>query len=122
MIFRPLRNPGRRAFMMVDLLLAVSIAAAVLLSLSVAVATLHRAQRQMAQQRADARRLEAALFTLQTGGNIDPQCQIERLAANAPPNRAWVRVSLPKNTPGANSGRASLVGLVPADKTPGGAP
>jgi hypothetical protein len=120
MIRRP-RHFAPRAFLMVDLLMAVSIAAAVLLALSVAVGTLHRAQRQMYQQRADARRLEAALFTLQSGGKADPQLQLERLAAAAPPNRVWVRLSLPQPTPNGNAARASLVGLVPADKAPGGA-
>jgi hypothetical protein len=104
-----------------DLLLAVTIAAAILLSLSLAVGTLHRAQQQMAQQRADARRLESALFTLQSGGKAAPEFQIERLA-DAPANRAWVRLSLRQPAPNANAARASLVGLVPADKATGGAP
>jgi hypothetical protein len=121
MNYRSLHRSVPRAFLLMDLLMAVTIAAAVLLSLSVAVGTLHRAQRQMAQQRADARRLELALFTLQSGGKADPDFQMERLA-DAPANHVWVRLSLRQLAPNANAARASLVGLVPADKAPGGAP
>jgi hypothetical protein len=123
MMHRSPQRTTRRAFLLLDLLTAVAIAGAVLLSLSVAVGTLYRAQQKMARQRGDARLLDAALLTLQTGGKADAQLQIERLASPPPPpDRAWVRISFRQSTPDANAPHASLVGLIPANKVPGGAP
>jgi type II secretory pathway pseudopilin PulG len=127
-----------RGFMLLDMMLAMGIATAVLLSLSVAVGTFRRAERRMADARALDRRLETALLTLQSGGKADPDLLIERLG-EGPDHRAWVRVSLRSAAPpaapptGPEAGRAatnpvlplssaSLVGLVPADQAVGGAP
>jgi hypothetical protein len=134
------RRPGRAApaFLMVDLLMAVAIAGALILSLGVAVGTFRRAERRMTDTRAANRRLEQALLTLQAGGTADPELQIERLT-NGPGNRVWVRLAVRQgapggqpvgveppremdNRPGGPPLRATLVGLVPADKAPGGVP
>ena len=131
------RRPAR-AFMFVDLMLALTISAAVLLSLSVAVGNFRRAERGMADTRADYRRLEQGLLTLQTGGTLDADLRMERVG-DGPANHVWVRVSLrrsasvtgpqngpeagnPAPRPAAPQASAALVGLVPADKAAGGAP
>ncbi len=110
-----------RAFMFMDLMIALTIATAVLLSLSVALGTYRRAERGMADARADYRRLEQGLLTLQTGGTLDTELRAERLGTG-PANRVWVRLSLPKSALPRNQNGISLVGLVPADKVVGGAP
>jgi hypothetical protein len=117
---RMTRRAGR-GFLMVDLLIAVAIGGAVLISLGLAVGTLQRGERRMADSRADSRRLEESLLTLQAGGNADPALKIERLG-EGPEKRVWVRVSLVREVPGGTPVQASLVGLVPANKAPGGAP
>jgi len=106
--------------MLMDIMVALFIAAALLMSLAAAVGKLHRSQRQMADSRAATRRLEQALIALQAGAAPDPQLQIERLPDNLP-GRVWVRLSLPA-LPGIDQPRPSLVGLVPAANIPGGAP
>jgi hypothetical protein len=111
--------------MMTELILAMLIATALLMSLVIAIGKLHGAELQLADSRAAARRLESALVALQSGGAADPDLQIERLPG-AVAGHAWVRLSLPPRAPGSAPGntppRASLVGLIPADKAPGGAP
>ena len=117
--FRLRRSP--RAYMMIELILAMLIAAALLMSLVAAVGKLHRAERQMADSRAATRRLEAALVALQAGGTADPDLQIERLPGGTA-DRVWVRLSMRLNEPTVVQPRASLVGLIPAAKAPGGVP
>jgi hypothetical protein len=53
--------------MLMDIMLALFIAVALLMSLAAAVAKLHRSERQMADSRAASRRLEQALISLQSG-------------------------------------------------------
>jgi hypothetical protein len=107
--------------MMIELLVALLIAMALLISLIVAVGKLHRAERQMADSRAATRRLEAAFVTLQSGGTADPDLLMERLPGGSA-DRAWVRLSMRLNEPTATQTHASLVGLIPAAQAPGGAP
>jgi hypothetical protein len=124
--------------MFMDLMMALAIATAVLLSLSVAMGAFRRAERGMADARADYRRLEQGLLTLQTGGTLAPDLRSERLG-DGPANHVWVRLSLRPSAPVAapqsgpeagNSAQrpaapqptAALVGLVPADKAAGGVP
>ena len=116
----PRRRPAR-AFMFMDLMLALAITTAVLLSLSEAMGAFRRAERGMADARADSRRLEQGLLTLQTGGAPDPELRAERLG-DGPANRVWVRLSLPRRSDPRNPLNAALVGLVPADKAAGGVP
>jgi hypothetical protein len=127
----------RRAFMLLDMVLAVGIATVLLISLSVAVGTHRRAERRMAEARAVNRQLEAGLLALQSGGKADPDLRVERLG-NGPDNRVWVRVALRQGAPAIATGPEpgnlppagrigqevtnSLVGLVPAEKAIGGAP
>ena len=117
--WRP-RSAGR-AFLMVDLLIAVAIGGAVLVSLALAVGMLRRAEHRMADSRADYRRLEESLLTLQAGGQADRELKMERLA-EGPEARVWVRLSLVRSVPQEQPIRAALVGLVPAGQAPGGAP
>ena len=124
--------------MLLDMMMALGIATAVLLSLSVAVGTFRRAERRMADARALDRRLETALLTLQAGGRADPDLRVERLG-DGPGQRVWVRLSVgpgaapavsqtgpepagPAPNPVLSLNGGALVGLVPADRAGGGAP
>jgi len=69
----------------------------------------------MADSRAGTRRLETALVALQTGGIADPDIKMERLPGGIA-DRVWVRLSMQLNEPTVAQPRASLVGLIPADK------
>ena len=127
----------RGGFMLMDLMVALLIAGALLMSLTAAVGKLHRSERQMAESRAAARRLEQALIALQTGpataasrppveanaapGTLDPDVHVERLPGTLA-GRVWVRLSVPVGAPGIAQPRVSLVGLIPAANAPGGAP
>ncbi len=110
-----------RAFMFMDLMIALAIAALVLLSLSEAMGMFRKAERGLADARADSRRLEQGLLTLQTGDKLDPDLRAQRLG-NGPANQVWVRLSLPPGPLPRNQTSAALVGLVPADKAAGGVP
>jgi hypothetical protein len=112
---------GGRGFLLVDLVVAITIAGAVIASLAVAVGTLRRAERRMDGARADCRRLEESLLALQSGGKAEGDLQVERLG-EGPAHRVWVRLSLRRGAPGEPPAGATLVGLIPADQAPGGAP
>jgi hypothetical protein len=110
-----------RAFMAMDLLIALAAATAFLLSLSVALGAYRRAERGMAEARADCRRLEQGLLALQIGGTPDSELRTERLG-NGPANLVWIRLTLPPSPLLRDQTNAALVGLVPADKAAGGVP
>jgi hypothetical protein len=109
------------AFMLMDLMMALAIGGATILSLAVAVGSFRRAERRMADSRAADRRLEQALLTLQTGGTLDPELRMERLG-EGPAHRVWIRLSLRRGSVPAVPNQVALLGLVPADKAAGGAP
>ena len=112
MRLHPLRRPAPRAFFLIDLIMAVAMASALIISFSVAIGSLRHAQRRMADQRAAVRRLDQALLVLQSGGNADPQLQIERLA-DGPADCVWVRVSFPPpaTQPGCDCGARGIAAL-----------
>ena len=111
----------RRGIFLMDLLVAMAMAIALLMAMTVAISTLHRGERRLAESRAGTRRLEAALWTLQAGGVPDAQVAVERLPGDRPDRRVWVRVSLPATQERAAAGPGqSLVGLVPAERLPEG--
>jgi hypothetical protein len=105
--------------MLMDLMVALGMATALILMVALSVGALHRAERRLADARATNRHLEEAMLTLQNGGGLDPAVNVERLGTG-PANGVWVRLTLRESTP-ASPVRAALVGLVPADKA-GGVP
>jgi len=111
------KHKRRRGFFMIDGTVAIVIATALLISFTIAVGGFRRAERRLADDRAAARRLEDNLLALQHGDKADPDLPVERLPGAVGSN-AWVRIS----TPAGQKPQISLVGLVPAEKAPGGAP
>ncbi len=111
------RPAARRGIFMVDAVVGITIAVALLISFSIAVGSLHKGERKLADERAAARRLEDNLIALQTGGKADPALPLERLPGSVA-GKAWVRIS----TPAGQMPHTSLVGLIPADQAPGGTP
>jgi len=108
----------RPGFMMLDSLLAVLIATALLISLTIAIGTMRRSERRMADDRAASRRLEDAMTALQTSGKIDAGIQREDLPG-APAGYTWVRLTIPAQP---RQPAVSLVGLVPQHQAEGGTP
>ena len=111
------RSP--RAFMLMDLVVALMIAVALLMSLTAAVAKLHRSERQMADSRAATRRLEQALIALQSVTRASrppaeadpaatpaaPQTSIEASAPRPPTPAALDPAIQIERPPGALNGR-----------------
>ena len=70
------RRPRPRGIFMTDLIVALVIALALLMAMTVAASALQRGERELAQARGAARQLETALWTLQTGGKPDASVSI----------------------------------------------
>jgi hypothetical protein len=111
---RRTRGRGRRGFFFMDVLVGLGMALALLAAVTVAAGHLRRAERQLAEARAEMRQLEAAALALQNGGEPDKAVAVERLS-EAAGGRMWVRISLR----GAQGNSRSLVALVRADKAGG---
>jgi hypothetical protein len=101
---------------MLDGTMAILIATALLVSFGVAVGGFRRAERKLADDRAAARRLEDNLLALQRGEKAEPELPVERMPGTVA-GSVWVRIS----TPAGQKPQITLVGLVPADRAPGGA-
>ena len=108
---RHVRRRARRGFFLVDLIFGMGLALTLLVAMAVAVAQLHREERQLADMRAGMRQLEAAAMALQSGGVPDKAVKVERLN-EAAGGRVWVRLS---STDATGKSR-SLVALAPADQ------
>lgn len=106
----------RRGYLMLDATMAVLIAAALILSFSIAVGTMRRGERKLSEQRSAARRLEENMLRMQAGESREPDLVLEQLPGAFGGN-VWVRLS----TPEGQVPRLSLVGLVPAESVRGGA-
>jgi len=100
-----------RGFLLMDMTMALMIGTVVLVSTLAAVAHVRQAETKLAATRATMRRLEAGLFALRVGENVDPGLKLERLPGTIDVF-TWVRIS----TGTGQTPRASLVGLVPADR------
>jgi hypothetical protein len=100
----------RRGFFLMDLLIGMGIALLLLVTMAVATAQHHQAERRLADTRAAMRQLEAAALAMQNGRTPEPPVAVARLR-EASGGRVWVRLSV--NETG-SKGR-SLVALVPAD-------
>jgi Tfp pilus assembly protein PilW len=111
------RRGHPRGIFLMDLMIALVMATALLMAMTVAVSALTRDERQMADTRAAARRLEMALAALQSGRAADAGVTIQRLPADPVGGEVWVRVSLPAPRDGTGQ---SLVGLVPSGHVPEG--
>ena len=114
------KNRRRQAGLFgMEALISLIMAILLLMSMTAAVAHVQRAQRDLARQRAMARRLEAGLLALQSGGSLEKDLTMERLAQAAPAGQVWVQVS-PRPANALSRAKEHLVGLVPVDKAPAG--
>ena len=111
----PPKRRVARGFLLVDAVVALTMAGLLILSITAAIIQFHDAQRGMAVKRAGERRLESTLLAMQTGGSAEKDVAVERLSDAAAPGHVWVRVSLREGeTPAVR--KLTLVGLVPADR------
>jgi hypothetical protein len=101
---------GRRGFFLMDMMIGMSVALLLLVTMAVAVAQQHQAQRRLADTRAAMRQLEAAALGMQNGGTPEKGVAVERLREESG-RRVWVRLSVQD---AGGKGR-SLVALVPAN-------
>jgi hypothetical protein len=102
-----------RGVIIMDVLVALGIAAVLLTSFSIAAGAFQRDERRLAATRANYRHLEASLFALQSGGQVDSDIRIEKLD-NGPTGRVWVRVSAIRWEDGIDRRNQNIVGLAPA--------
>ena len=122
MRIRRLIKPRRRArgIFMTDLLIALAMAFALLMAVTAAISAVDRGERQLSETRTAARQLEAALWTMQSGGTAPADVTIEPLPGPRANGQVWVRVSI---APASGHGvRPNLTGLVPATSLLGGTP
>lgn len=115
-----------RGFLLMDTLMGIAIATALLMAMTAAVIHQDRAERHLAAVRAAARSAESALLSLQDG-QTPPDARTQRLPDPAPPGQTWIRLTVPAS---GDLPAASLTGLVPTAAlapapqtpiTPGGA-
>ena len=117
-------NFPRRGFLELDLIAGIAILAALTLALAAVLGRQHRATEKLADTRAAAQVAEAALADLRAGkppqtAGGDDDTSVEVRSEGSAGQDKWVRVSVT-----VRGGRASVVGLVPADAAlpAGGAP
>jgi hypothetical protein len=98
----------RRAFLMMDTLLGLTVVSVLLTALVIAVAHQRKGERLLQQHRAEFRHAEDAANALLAGQPLPQDARLEALPAPegsaVPVGRAWVRLTL---------GKASLVALAP---------
>src|SRR5271170_5575919 len=100
----------RHAFLVMDVVWGLAIAMVLLMAMTVAVVKQARAQRQLAETRAANRSAEAALLALEAGQPAPSVVHVEKIPADAPAGRAWVKVRVDEH-----GAAGELVGLVKAD-------
>jgi len=103
-----------RGFLVMDVVWALAVAMVLPMALTVAVVKQARAQRQLAETRAANRSAESALLAIQAGEPIPAAVHVEKISADAPTGRAWVKVSVD-----GHGAAGELVGLVKADAVEG---
>jgi type II secretory pathway pseudopilin PulG len=103
-----------RGILVMDVVWGILLAMALLMAMTVAVVKQSRAERQLSATRAASRTAEEALLALETGQRVPPGTTVEKIAADAPRGRAWVRVKV-----SGHGAAGELVGLVKADAVEG---